>query len=481
MFLVAGGALGWLWKIFASFWFWLDSSLFDLIGNLYDILMMISRTTIFSQATIDDFKGRIQIFLGIFMLFKVGLSLIMYIVNPDDFSDQSKGIGKLVMNTVISLVLLVTVPYIFNMAYRIQAIVLEENVLAHLIFGDTYKSKTVDKDDKGKVTETYSYTYDVLSGGERLKFDIMLPFFQPNTGLSAYAVCADFRDNDGKIVKGCQEALRSGKLDDADKLHVNNYINGVENNSFELTFRLGTVTTKVPSDLNTNSDSDDDDTYLFDYKWPLTTIVAVVVCLLLINYCIDIAVRSIKLGFLQLISPIPIISYMDPKSGKDGMFNKWCKMCVSTYISLFVRLLALFFGIFIITNVDSIIDVISGATVTNGFVKIFVIIGVLFFIKQLPKILQDMGIKLDGDGKFNLNPFKRMEDGMLGGKLASRLPAAAGGAALGLGVGAVGTATGAGAGKWFTGMASGLAGGLKGKKIGELHKDQVSANSSCRL
>ena len=31
------------------------------------------------------------------------------------------------------------------------------------------------------------------------------------------------------------------------------------------------------------------------------------------------------------------------------------------------------------------------------------------FAKQLPKILEGLGIKLDGDGKFTLNPLRKME------------------------------------------------------------------------
>ena len=105
----------WVIKLFKHFFFTLDSVLFNFIPTIYNLLISISRTTILSQATIHAFADRIQMLLGIFMLFKVSFSLIMYVVNPDDFSDKSKGIGKLAQNTVISLVMLAVVPYIFNL------------------------------------------------------------------------------------------------------------------------------------------------------------------------------------------------------------------------------------------------------------------------------------------------------------------------------------------------------------------------------
>ena len=131
----------------------------------------------------------------------------------------------------------------------------------------------------------------------------------------------------------------------------------------------------------------------------------------------DVALRSIKLAFLQLIAPIPILSYVDPKSGKDGLFKKWYEMCIKTFISLFVRLIALYFAVYIISRVADMkmVDLIDGSYQTNAFVAIFIIIGALMFAKQLPKILEGLGIKLDGDGKFTLNPLRKLEKEALGG------------------------------------------------------------------
>ena len=67
----------------------------------------------------------------------------------------------------------------------------------------------------------------------------------------------------------------------------------------------------------------------------------------IIMMSIQMGVRIFKLLVLQIIAPIPILSYVDPKSGKDGLFKKWYEMCFKTYLSLFMRLLALYFAIYI--------------------------------------------------------------------------------------------------------------------------------------
>ena len=247
--------------------------------------------------------------------------------------------------------------------------------------------------------------------------------------------------------------------------------------------------------------------FLIDYKAPLSTVVAVVVILLLVTFCMDVAVRSIKLSFLQLVYPIPVISFIDPKSGKDGLFKKWYEMCFKTYISLFVRLIALYFGIYIISRVTGMTDIVNGSRVDDFWVKIFIIIGVLMFIKQLPKILEGLGIKLDGDGKFRLNPFKKLEDEAVGGKrivgagkglAATALAAGAAGGtnflntgnkikgAIARGEGKKGIAKAIGGGLASTiagtlsGVGRGLTGTVKGKKFGEVYSNSYSGAMQAR-
>jgi hypothetical protein len=190
----------------------------------------------------------------------------------------------------------------------------------------------------------------------------------------------------------------------------------------------------------------------------------------------DLGVRSIKLAFLQLIAPIPIISYVDPKSGKDGLFKKWYQMCFKTYISLFVRLLALYFAVYIISMVADmqLVDIIDGSYVTNKLVAIFIIIGALMFAKQLPKILEGLGIKLDGDGKFTLNPLKKFEEGALGGKNIT-------GMARGALAGTAGALSGAGAMRGLSGAWRGLTSGKGWKEAGKAELEMNRKMRQARL
>lgn len=430
----------WFKKIMVRFFMGIDKILFNFIGTLYDLLISISRTSILTQGDIAAFATRIELLLGIFMLFKLSFSLITYIVNPDEFSDSGKGFGKLIQNSVIALTMLILVPYAFQMAFNLQAKVLDDNLLAKLLLGDQIISNEAD-DDEGEVTI-------IDTAGEKMAFQVMLPFFTPNYALSELSYCTELYSDDGKTFNpDCYDALSSAGMGSP---YIENYTKGIELKSLGLTFRDSTALVTVKDSTVTGAE-DEKEFFIIDYKFLLSTVVAVVVCLLLITFCIDIGLRSVKLAFLQLIYPIPVISFIDPASGKDGFFKKWYKMCFSTYLSLFIRLLALYFGIYVIIRVGDMgmYDVVNGSQVTNFWVQIFVIIGILMFVKQMPKILESLGVKLDGD--FSLNPLKKVFDenkGIAGGK---RIAGAAGGFAVGAMHGRAlrGLVSGAKAGKGF--------------------------------
>lgn len=451
----------WFQKLMKQFFFGIDQVVYNFISYIYDLLISIARTSVLSQADILDMADRIYKLLAIFMIFKVTLSLITYVVNPDDFADKSKGMSKLVTNIVISLGLLILTPYIFSMAYRLQTIILEDNTLATLIFAENEES-----------TETTAGDF-INTAGDEIAFVTMSAFFSPNTSITELQNCIDLYGDNGKVNPECS-GLSEDYSKDTSKTSslasitpnitdVQNYVAGVDNKNLGLMFRQ-----EIAVATTTKNE------FIMEYKYVFSTVVGVVVVLLLISFCMDVALRSIKLSFLQLIAPIPILSYVDPKSGKDGMFKKWYTLCFKTYLSLFIRLLALYFAIYIISRIDSMTDIVDGTTQTQLLVKIFVIIGALMFAKDLPKILEGLGIKLDGDGKFFLNPFKKFEERAIGGKNITGL-------ARGAMVGAAGAASGAGFGRIFSGAWRGMTSGKGWKETGKAEAEMNRKMRQARL
>ena len=372
----------------------IDRGIYFIIGFLYDIATQLSKIQIFDSDSMYDFAVRAYTLIGVVMLFKVTFSLISYLVNPDSISDKTNGAGNVAKNVVITLFLVVLVPYAFDFLYNAQNAILEDNILGKLILGtnDDNTSKLELKMDPTKCEEAVT----IDSTGEYLAVLSLRPFYQ----------LADGVDADSSVIDEYCQA---------------NSINAL------LTSDLYKADEGISSQNNIGK-------YVIDYKPVLSTACGILVLILLITACIEIALRAIKLGFLELIAPVPIISYVDPKSGKDGMFKKWTNEVVKTWVGLFVRLAVLYFAIYVVQLASS--SEIINAQDNGIWITLFLIIGALMFVKQFPQLFEGIfGMKLD---PLSLNPIKKIQEQATGGKQLL-------GAGIALGTGAIATVGGAGA------------------------------------
>ena len=68
----------------------------------------------FAGPAINALKARVYIFVTIFMVFRVTISLLQAMVNPDVANDKKAGVGTVVSRVGISLLLLVAVPVLMD-------------------------------------------------------------------------------------------------------------------------------------------------------------------------------------------------------------------------------------------------------------------------------------------------------------------------------------------------------------------------------
>ena len=457
----------------------IDRSIYKFIGSVYKLIVDLANYRIFSDDQINGFAAKIYALIGIFMLFKLTFSMISYVVNPDQVSDKARGFGSLIRNIIISLILVIAVPYIFSEAYYVQSRILEDGTLIKIIFDDeTANDESSDRSD-------------VDYGGmnpDRLSYLLYSQFVRPNKDIEEIRDNCDtlyeYKDGkrvakDGSVIASkmnpnCSTVIQtafqgSGCEESAGQL----YIAAIEYKDFTILSNTDDIYTCQMK--YKDIDGSTVKAYVIDYSFLASVITGLVVLIMLISICIDVATRTIKLAFYQMIAPIPIIANCAPGTKSDGALQKWAKACVNTYLDLFIRLFGLFLGMYIITAITDTIRF-------EGFATIVIVIGVLIFVKQIPKIVNDItGLKFDG---FTLNPFKKIENEALGGKqligAGKRALGAAGGLAAGTASGILGAATGSGGLRPFTGGLSGLFAGAKGKKIGDIWASGRSANARMR-
>ena len=366
---------GFVWNTIRSLFAWLDSvayTLFSWVMQLIFDIAAVSADPAFNDFY-DDIQLRIYALLAIFMLFKITVSMLTYLVDPDSMNDKQQGLGKMSIRVVVSLVMLIAFPMVFQFLNTVQPHILE--ALPRVILA----------------TENFADSNNLTTQGEQIAFDTY-------NGVFFNMRCAD---RDVLNVYGEKSCFQYEHTVSSAAEHINDPVEG------------------------------DDSSYHYSYIPLAGFIVAVVMTLILLGYCVDIAIRVFKLIILQLIAPIPIISYIDPKSSKDGAFSKWIKMVISVWADLFIKLGIIYFVLLVISELitsGTIFEITfnlfgENGIIRGGLVMLALVIGLLFFAKDAPKFIADaMGIKMAENGKLFGGLGKIMAAGALGaGALGSAI------------------------------------------------------------
>lgn len=446
--------------------FWaLDSVIYGFITKLYELLLYLANLNLFGSQDGDmglqDFTNRIYVLLGIFMLFKVSFSILRYLVSPDEFSDRSKGMGKLVTNVLVVLVLLVLTPTIFEKAFELQGVILKDNVISKLVFGNS----------TGGDIKDISNTNSILA--EDMEFLVFGAFFTTNPDISDFSSCG------GAQVLGTVSMATAGSGECVKK--VEEVISNKGHSEIGYFFRTDEKNERSFPEFANIINLAKNDKYYFNYSFGFSTITGIFIVIMLLSYCIAVAVRAVKLYFLQIIAPIPIVSYIDPAQGKDGAMMKWAKECGKTYASLFIRLAIIFLAFYLIDLISQTVlannvtyyNTDNPEGVMNALVTLLLIIGTLIFANQAPKLIENIfGINFTGE--FTVNPLKQIKESPLASAAIAGTASLAAAGTLG-GITAFNTSRGMGRGvgrSIMSGIGGIVSGGVRGAKAGIQGKDK---------
>lgn len=123
------------------------ASMYSDVVNLVDILNNSELTV-----TINSVVSNIYVLIGIFMLFRIGVSLLNYLVDPDKINDKKVGGSQLVMHILISIVLFLSLRFVFVWTGNLQTHLLERDGVLYKIFnitkGDGTPNTGIENNDK---------------------------------------------------------------------------------------------------------------------------------------------------------------------------------------------------------------------------------------------------------------------------------------------------------------------------------------------
>lgn len=414
---------------------------YELIAAVYSFFADLAVFNLFdgeAASIIDNIYTRVGLILSLFMIFKLTFSLIQTLINPDD--NGIKNSGKLVTRIVVVMVLFATVRPIFNEARELQRIIVEDNVIYKIILGEN-----TNQDD---------------NFGKTLAVETLFAFFTDDE--APYVDNNSIVNSDGTHPDECvspKSIAEEGEVACIDILKDS----AMEYNLSVYTPAWATVSNKssiTMIDTIKNAMGTETGFYIEFDGWTALA-VGIFMLYVLISYCLSVGVRAIQLAFLELIAPIPILSYLSIK--EETAFNKWIKMCITTYVDLFIRTAIIYFAIYLIQNLDLIFDEMTGSLL----LKVVIIFCILMFAKQAPKLLAELFPKSLGSIGMELG---------VGAKLKEMAGLGIIGGVVGAGIGAAGTAIGnavygyqnnRGVGKTIrSSLAGAVSGGARGARAG---------------
>ena len=430
---LTGSIADFIVAIFSFIFLLIDSVVYAIIGWAYDMFTIIAGARVLDESALRDLADRIYIVIGVIALFIVAYALLQAIIDPDKASKGDTSLGKIIPNIAIAIVGIAIVPTIFNYAYDVQRMILCNNIIPKLLLDNS-----ISYDDNGY--------YKSEKSGAEIATLLFESFFYP-------------KNNDGGYANVSSEEGYIQMLHDTH----GDFTGGDLGQAYEDAKKGGWFWTTFSPFIDDIAKGN------VGYLIIISTIAGGYCAYVLITYCFDAAIRAVKLAYLEILAPLPLLLMIVP--GQKKIFQNWLKKTLSCFFEIFIRIFAIVFVAFIMRHLPDLIFNMSsmfnngyGCLTNPGFITMLLIrallINALFaFMKDAPKLVSDItGIDSKGFG------IGLKGKGVLGDLLGNFNSAAIGGATGALG----GLATGLGNKdkiNWKKAVAQGATQGFKSKGV----------------
>ena len=390
------------------------SGLLKLAEAIYSVFEVLAKATnIFNKEIYEGITDRIFSIFGVIVLFIAAYNFLMYVIDPEKNSGDMS-IEKMLKNIVKVFIIIILLPTIFNFANGLFGSIVENDVIGKIILGDTgdscddwYKKNICDNDGvlcqkiidgvkskrNGMTDSLVSilegfFVYNGTSETEVYNIDDYDVYFPS-------IVCYNGRGW-GKSGKGSactlsDTATYAKCMDDFSALNIFGANWGFDSDDTHTnTYKYRDIRSSSAEDIK-----DDHDYNKFKFEFLIGLFTVIFVIYILISFCFDLAVRAIKLAFYQIVAPLCVGCAILPGPKKE-IYTKWKSLTIKTYASVLVRILAMDLGVLFITSLSGIMARLkSNITANCGafcqmLVYVFLILGILTFVKQLPKIIDEL-------------------------------------------------------------------------------------------
>lgn len=401
----------------------IDGVLYSLLDNAYDLVIKLSTAELLKPATIKSLTGNLYIIFGVVAFFRLALLLVNAIIDPEKLNEKGKGLSNIFFRVVGMVILLAVTPFLFEKSYDLQEKIVgadaSKNIIFKTILGNNANIASSDNSNAGKslqnialsslitIDENYLVNGDQCNIGKKNSKGKDCGFYPLTCVSNGDGTCTP---QGGYVYDGstCDWANCQNAVDTYNEMYVNE-----DMSPSKLASYVG-VSKKIEDE-----NGEKQEVYVYNYMFIITGVVGVAMTYIIISFAIDIAVRMFELIVLEILSPLFIATFVDPKSAQSGPFKNWLSAVGKSYVSLYIRLAIIALMVLLVSIINQS-KMFQSMGDVSGWAKIFMVIGLLIFAKKAPKWIGDMiGIKGDG-GLGGLSIGKKLGGMALAGGLASK-------------------------------------------------------------
>ena len=415
------GAVWWLVPLEGAALFF-DGWVFYILGYAYNLFLLMCTLNYNSiYGLVSTLLDELQAVILVFIVFKLGLTLINYMLKPEEA--KGEGSAKLLTNIFIAAALLISYNFIFTLASEVGMLILGNPTGTQYVVLGQIAEVTGVKDEGLIVRAVFGKGSEAEDVGDFL----------------AKSTAKLFAHDIGKPESSSvfeSEICPTGKCD----------------------FRqMYTLAPKVDIEL--------------EYHFFISFICGVYMVVSLVKGAIQVGVRMFKLLILQMVAPIAIISIISKDGVNANVFKKYLDTFKSVFLEAFTRMGSiLIVTVFVCKFFMNIKDYFPQISSDDGFtvivVTVFIIIAAYKFAGDIPNFI---------DGIFGTH----LKDGSKGNFLG-RIFGAGAGAVGGFFAGAAGGGFGGAIAGAVGGGFSGAREGAKGNSIAEFFKSQRGVTQAAK-
>lgn len=434
MFILAKAS--WITRPFTTLSLLLDGIVYTVVAYVYKIFILMSQIK-FSKIyeILEPLIDRVEALIMVLVLFKLGKSLIEYMIDPAKATNKNVGGAALVKNLFVTAALLILYPFFFGLMSDISLLVIgsqdgnyeyigqlveaaggsDAGLLARFVWGSDVD---IDEMDIGGWLAHQTFTiflHDMNSDG---------------SGFSTDVVDEELK-KDGKFV-------------------FTNAHNLVDQIDIDVEYTLPFV----------------------------STIMGLYLIYSIAKVAIEIGVRMFKMIILQILAPLAIVTIID-KGMSSPTFKTFCKTYISVFLEAITRIaitfiVTTFVAAFMTEGMEDFFgnpEMISENVITRGLICVVVLVAGYKVVGILPKFI-DQALGTNMAGSASGSGFGKFAAGLVGGAIGLGTGLAAG---ISGGAGVLGTA-----GNMLSGAVGGAQSGAKGKNVADFFKNQAANNQANR-